>query len=161
MAPRPSLRRGCSNYPIHQSCTAPAIDAITQGPKAETGARTWLNPCMALSGRTVKLGRAPHPSARPSTASLPTRAEPFTVSGYNHARGPEWNSAMYVFANEGPLIQVRDRLLRGSDGPHGKCAGASEHGVSRHEGRSSFNWRKQPRSGAAVMSRRTREHDLF
>jgi hypothetical protein len=69
---------------------------------------------------------------------------------------------MYVFANEGPLIHVPARLLRGSDGPHGKCAGRKR------------TWGKPPRQPfaiqlaeateewrAAVVSRRTREHDLL
>jgi hypothetical protein len=30
---------------------------------------------------------------------------------------------MSVFANEGPLIQVHTRRVRGAEGLHGKCAG--------------------------------------
>ena len=46
---------------------------------------------------------------------------------------------MYVFANEGPLIQVRSRLLRGSDGPHRKCAGRKR------------TWGKPPRKPFAIQ----------
>jgi hypothetical protein len=116
---------------------------------------------MALSGRAVKLGRSRIPLGRPSTPSLsdPGR-ETSRVSGYNRAGGPEWNSPMYVFANEGPLIQVRARLVRGADGRTVKCA------------RRKRTWGRPPRQLFVIQlaeeteewrhrhGRRTREHEL-
>ena len=72
-------------------------------------------------GSRSQAGALPYPSGQ-TLYSVAFRPEPRTsrVSGYNRAGGPEWNSPMYVFANEGPLIQVRAPLVRGADGPHGK-----------------------------------------
>ena len=52
---------------------------------------------------------------------------------------------MYVFANEGPLIHVPARLLRGSDGPHGKCAGRKR------------TWGKPPRQVVIPLAEATEE----
>ena len=116
---------------------------------------------MALSGRAVKLGRSRIPLGKPSTPSLsaPGR-ELHAFSGYNRAGGPEWNSPMYVFANEGPLIQVRARLVRGADGRTVKCA------------RRKRTWGRPPRQLFVIQlaeeteewrhrhGGRTREHEL-
>jgi hypothetical protein len=56
-------------YPIHQSCTRASHPCDHPWLEAGNRRKNLANPCMALPGRTLKLGRSRIPLGKPSTPS--------------------------------------------------------------------------------------------